>query len=662
MRIHHPKASDPRRLQVGILGSRRVDFVAASTTLVKPLAPWAAAFLVLALVAPSPVAYGQPESGPTSTTATRPDDGLERYLGGFPLGIRGVQPRIPPEILRRLPLRADLAVGGFPESIFTTVPDPLSPDYDDPLTSEPEEGSFVVSIRFRSVFPSLSRYLRVTGFELADLELVNARASDLRTYDDGNGYRVTITPIEWGKPVSVSVRPNGVSMDGRINLGSRTLTRRTLAIPGGAIAQDRIDAIHRTLSMLNSTINGSILTLILDGELDPSSIPAPEDFVVRSDSGARSTELPVMDVTVDGTQAMLLLVPGAIPGLGVTISYLPSPMHPLQDMDGNAASPVMDMPVRNETPPRVESGVPVAVPDIPVAIPPPFPPGLGLPAAWLSERIRQIIAGVDTSEVERVDLPAWMLVDPDWLRLLRGLRILNLPGNGVVDLSWLLELPNLVRADLSDNEIVDLSPLSDLTDMECLDLANNRITDLAALATLTALRCLDVSGNRIVDVAPLSGLVGLEVLRLDRNAISDITPLAHLTSLVTLSMSGNRLSDVGLLGELTSLRRLDLSGNQLVDLSPLGDLTGLKWLRLSRNPIADLSPVGRLTALRGLWLGSTATEGDAELGRMTHPVSARPQRRVVGGTEARTRLIERPEASLHMEFETPVVVRSADAP
>ena len=105
------------------------------------------------------------------------------------------------------PLRTVVTAAKSGLSGDSWVPDPVCRDYDDPATSEDEEGAFFVSIGFTTASKEYLRYEPVDGFNVeSDLALANATAELVdQPHDILMGYRVRITPRVWGSPVSISV-------------------------------------------------------------------------------------------------------------------------------------------------------------------------------------------------------------------------------------------------------------------------------------------------------------------------------------------------------------------------------------------------------------------------------------------------------------------------
>ena len=331
-------------------------------------------------------------------------------------------------------------------------------------------------------------------------------------------------------------------------------------------------------SLASAAVSGTVLTLRFDRPLDAGSVPSPGDFVVAV---GRQAAIPVAWVAVAGGEAVLTLSRAVDASELVTVSYLPVPMHPLQDASYNPVPTLAGRPVLR---------VPEAVP---------------------GERAQQDGPSAETpsearfalgEKIEVLDLSSRGLTDLSALAGLADLEVLDLGGNRVADLWPVATFSGLEVLDLRDNAVGNVAALGSLTHLRVLDLSGNAVSDISPLAGLTALRRLDLSGNRVADLRPLSELRRLEVLLLHGNEVSDLAPLWGLPQLAHLGLGDNRVADAVLLREARSLRRLDLGGNPLREVSVLGDLPHLVWLRLSGYPIADLAPLGRLAGLRWLVL------------------------------------------------------------
>ena len=364
-----------------------------------------------------------------------------------------------------------------------------------------------------------------------------------------------------------------------------------------------------SLSLSGATASGTLLTLLFDRALDGGSVPTPEDFAVESgsssgaaDSSSGAAAILVESVAVAGGAAQLTLSRTVEPRERVSVSYLPAPMHPLQDASYNPAPALAGQPVRHVPATAAREAVPTKL------------PAQSIPAGS--------VAGGEKIEV--LHLPSRGLPDLWPLAAMADLEVLNFADNAVDDIAAIGHLHGLRVLDLSGNAVSDLWPLAAMSDLEVLNLADNAVSDLGPLSGLTGLRRLDLSGNRVTDLRALSGLRRLEVLVLDGNEVSDLAPLWGLKKLAHLDLGHNRVEDAALLREARSLQRLDLAGNRLRDIWVLGDLEKLMWLNVSGNPIADFSPPGRLTGVRWLLLDTGASRTDAVGRRNGEPVPLLP--------------------------------------
>ena len=342
------------------------------------------------------------------------------------------------------------------------------------------------------------------------------------------------------------------------------------------------------MSLANAVVSGALLTLQFDRPLDAGSVPSPEDFVVAAGSSTGAVSIPAESVAVTGGEAMLTLSRAVGALENVSVSYLPTAMHPLRDASYNPAPALTGQPVRH--PPAASSREVVL---FELSAEP--PPEIGFASG---------------NKIEVLDLSSRDLTDLSALAGLADLEVLDLGGNRVADLWPLAAMAGLEQLDVRGNAVADLSALASLRHLRVLDLSGNAVSDLTPLAGLTRLRRLDLSGNRVTDLRPLSELRGLEVLLLDGNLVSDLVPLWGLPGLARLGLGDNRVADITLLREARSLRRLDVAGNRLREVSVLVDLPNLVWLRVSGNPITNLTPLGRLTALRWLMLDAGASPED----------------------------------------------------
>ncbi|MDE0523462.1 MAG: cadherin-like beta sandwich domain-containing protein [Boseongicola sp.] len=112
-----------------------------------------------------------------------------------------------------LDFRAEVKTGNSDMSADTDVPATVCRDYDDPSTPGNDAGTFIVNVGFTTGHPLFLYYETVNGFAPADdVTLVNATAELVdRPYSWALGYRLRITPIDWGQPVAVSVPADAVT-------------------------------------------------------------------------------------------------------------------------------------------------------------------------------------------------------------------------------------------------------------------------------------------------------------------------------------------------------------------------------------------------------------------------------------------------------------------
>ena len=339
------------------------------------------------------------------------------------------------------------------------------------------------------------------------------------------------------------------------------------------------------ISRVSGSVSGLSLTLRFDQALDPSSVPSTSDFVVVVHRTEGAMTIPVETIEVVDDQVVLTLSRQVETVEKVSASYLPAPMHPLQDTSFNSVPAFLHHSIRH-SPDQPTSGTEEQTPNAS-----PFRRVTSLNGNYTSN-----------GKIEVLDLSSRDLVDISSLVGRSDVEILDLGGNRISDLWSLVTMSSLEVLDLRDNSVDDISALSNLSGLRVLDLSGNAITDVSPLANLTALRRLNLSDNTVTDLQPLSELHNLQVLLLDSNQISDLMPLWSIPQLVHLGLRNNYVSDAAPLREARSLQRLGLAGNLLRDVSVLDDLSDLVWLQLSENPIADYSPLRRLSNLHWLWL------------------------------------------------------------
>ena len=353
-----------------------------------------------------------------------------------------------------------------------------------------------------------------------------------------------------------------------------------------------------SMSLESATASGAELTLRFDRALDGGSAPTPGDFVVAAgsstgvaDSSIWAGAVAVESVVVAGGAAVLTLSRTVEPHERVSVSYLPAPMHPLQDASYNPAPALTGRPVQHELDTALREAVPAQ--SMPAQSSPVdgFAGGEKIEVLHLPSRgLADLWPLAAMADLEVLDLGDNAVGDVTALGSLEHLRVLDLSGNAVSDLWPLAAMADLEVLNLGDNAVGDITALGSLEHLRVLDLSGNAVTDLWPITGLTALRRLDLSGNRVADLRPLSELRHLEVLVLDGNEVSDLAPLWGLPELAHLDLGHNRVSDASPLREAQSLKRLDLAGNRLRDIRVLGDLEKLVWLRVYRKSHRRLLP------------------------------------------------------------------------
>ena len=127
--------------------------------------------------------------------------------------------------------RTEVKTGNSGMSTDTDVPATMCRDYDDPATPGNDAGTYIVNFGFTTGHPLLLYYEAVNGFApVDDVTRVNAAAELIdRPYSWALGYRLRITPVDWGQPVAVSVPAGAVTHaeSGTANLASNVFRRDT---------------------------------------------------------------------------------------------------------------------------------------------------------------------------------------------------------------------------------------------------------------------------------------------------------------------------------------------------------------------------------------------------------------------------------------------------
>ena len=149
----------------------------------------------------------------------------------------------------------------------------------------------------------------------------------------------------------VSIDANSLSLNGG-TIKDRSKNSAELGHDGlAADAGHKVDGAGPDLSESNGAeVDGTTLTLTFDEPLDGSSTPQASAFRV---TGGDTTRM-VADVALSGSMVLLTLDPAVEHGeTGIRVSYtVPTGMgtSPLQDVLGNEADRLSNVPVTNETP------------------------------------------------------------------------------------------------------------------------------------------------------------------------------------------------------------------------------------------------------------------------------------------------------------------------
>ena len=202
--------------------------------------------------------------------------------------------------------RTEVMAGNSGEAGDTEVPATVCRDYDDPATPENDAGTFIVNIGFTTGPELFLYYEEVDGFALGDdVTLVNATAELIdRPYSRNLGYRVRVTPTDWGQPVAVSVPAGAVTHaeTGTANLASNVFRRNT---------SDSTDCDAGSTATIYQPFIRSVEILDDDdrsgnwaaGEHVGVAIDFREDMVVTTEGGVPSVTLTVNGETVQAPYA-----------------------------------------------------------------------------------------------------------------------------------------------------------------------------------------------------------------------------------------------------------------------------------------------------------------------------------------------------------------------
>ena len=109
-----------------------------------------------------------------------------------------------------------------------------------------------------------------------------------------------------------------------------------------------VDNITAPPMLTEATVDGDILTLMYDEDLDEESVPAASDFNVMVGSNQRRVMVSPDGVAISGSMVTLMLAEAVRVIDPVTLSYTPG-TNRIQDPAGNTAAAISNMPVRNSS-------------------------------------------------------------------------------------------------------------------------------------------------------------------------------------------------------------------------------------------------------------------------------------------------------------------------
>ncbi len=128
-------------------------------------------------------------------------------------------------------------------------------------------------------------------------------------------------------------------------------TKSTYTLTITATDADGSDSVDVTVELIDivefvsATVNGNLLILTYDHELDADSVPDPSAYTVE----AAGTEVDVESVVVEGTTVRLTLASDVATGQTVTLSYERPSQDPIVALDGHYPLDLDEEPVTNNT-------------------------------------------------------------------------------------------------------------------------------------------------------------------------------------------------------------------------------------------------------------------------------------------------------------------------
>ena len=191
------------------------------------------------------------------------------------------------------------------------------------------------------------------------------------------------------------------------------------------------------------------------------------------------------------------------------------------------------------------------------------------------------------------------------LRTLEGvevfhlLEVLDVSYNrlGALEAAFVAPLgPTLQRLYVAENKLGEMNPdaLRPLVNLRVLDLGGNNLREIRGLETLARLEELWLGKNKITRIQGLDGLKVLKRMSLQSNRITKMENLGALTELEELYLSDQGIARIEGLEKLVRLTTLDLTNNKLTSTQGLPLLPELTDLWLAANAIASYADVDRL--------------------------------------------------------------------
>ncbi len=208
----------------------------------------------------------------------------------------------------------------------------------------------------------------LTFSEAVDVDTAGGTPSVLLKFDRDPTYPKKETRYESGSGSDTLVFAFGPVAPPNHSSHGVALLADTLALYGGAIRSvDSLqeaalphpgldhDAGHRIDSVLpfveSATVDGGVLTVVFDEDLDPGAPPAGSAFTVMIVDGVPPRRIDgTGTAAVDGAAATVALASEARWGETLRAYYDPDGVDPARDLAGNAAPALLELPAENLTP------------------------------------------------------------------------------------------------------------------------------------------------------------------------------------------------------------------------------------------------------------------------------------------------------------------------